>query len=132
MGIGPPVVANRPDVDKSHLELLLRVSGWDERQHHRNHDNCRKPAADFPPHRGIHLRAPHRAVTASTRIVKANGIICNGSGGIQACRRNERWNSVPKSNAAPTARSGSQLAKMASATTIQPIPPVMPSVHEGR
>src|SRR5436309_8352251 len=56
MGIGPPVVANRPDVDKSHLELLLRVSGWNERQHHRNQYNSRKPAADFPPHRGMHLR----------------------------------------------------------------------------
>src|SRR5947208_14404167 len=60
MGIGPPVVADRPDVDKSHLELLLRVSGWNERQHHRNHYNCRKPAADFPPHRGMHLRPGER------------------------------------------------------------------------
>src|SRR3989449_4904566 len=60
MGIGPPVVADRPDVDKPHLELLLRVSGWDERQHPRNQYNCRKPAADFPPHRGMHLRPRKR------------------------------------------------------------------------
>ena len=31
--------------------------------------------------------------------MKAKGIICKGSGGIHAWRRNERWNSVPNNSA---------------------------------
>src|SRR5437763_1857944 len=57
---GPPVIAYRPDADKSHLELIRGVSGWNERQQHRNHNNRRKPPADLPPHRGMHLRPGER------------------------------------------------------------------------
>ena len=37
MGIGPSIVADWADVDKSHLELLLRVPHRDERQQYCDH-----------------------------------------------------------------------------------------------